>query len=95
MTHLPADRWQRLDGLLDEALARPPDARTAYLRTACRGDPELYREALALLQSTDTAARALGESAVDFAAPRRGGGKAPAAPPMTMFCGVARFSHME
>ena len=23
------------------------------------------------------------------------GGKAPAAPPMTMFCGVARFSHIE
>jgi hypothetical protein len=22
------------------------------------------------------------------------GGKAPAAPPMTMFCGVRRFSHM-
>ena len=22
------------------------------------------------------------------------GGKAPAAPPMTMFCGVQRFSHM-
>ena len=22
------------------------------------------------------------------------GGKAPAAPPMTMFCGVSRFSHM-
>jgi len=22
------------------------------------------------------------------------GGKAPAAPPMTMFCGVERFSHM-
>jgi hypothetical protein len=23
------------------------------------------------------------------------GGKAPAAPPMTMFCGVQRFSHIE
>ena len=23
------------------------------------------------------------------------GGNAPAAPPMTMFCGVARLSHME
>ena len=23
------------------------------------------------------------------------GGKAPASPPITMFCGVARFSHME
>ncbi len=23
------------------------------------------------------------------------GGSAPAAPPMTMFCGVERFSHME
>ena len=23
------------------------------------------------------------------------GGKAPAAPPMTMFCGVERFSHIE
>src|SRR5690606_24328593 len=64
-----ADRWQRLDDLLDEALARDPDARTAYLRAACGHDPALYAEALALLASADEAARALGESADAFAAP--------------------------
>jgi tetratricopeptide (TPR) repeat protein len=69
MNDLTADRWQHLDGLLAEAFARSPDARTAYLRAACGDDPALYREALAMLESADAAARALGESAADFAAP--------------------------
>jgi serine/threonine-protein kinase len=69
MDDFTADRWQRLDDLLDEALARDPDTRTAYLRAACGHDPALYEEALALLESADAAARALGESATLFAAP--------------------------
>jgi serine/threonine-protein kinase len=67
MDDLTADRWQRLDDLLADALARDPDERTAYLRAACGHDPALYQEALALLESADAAARALGESAVAFA----------------------------
>ncbi|HLT46799.1 MAG TPA: hypothetical protein VK002_06180, partial [Rubricoccaceae bacterium] len=78
MNDLTADRWQRLDALLAEALARDPADRTAYLRAACGGDPALYAEAVALLDSASEAARALGESAVTYATPLLAdGGEAP------------------
>ena len=77
---LPAARWQRLDGLLDEALERDPDARTAYLRAACGDDPALYAEAVALLRHAEEGPQALGESATAFAAPLLAdGGEAPPA----------------
>ena len=69
MDDLTAARWERLDGLLAEALDRDPDSRTAYLRAACGDDPALYREAFALLGTADEAAGALGESAAAFASP--------------------------
>src|SRR6185503_12360957 len=30
--------WSRLDALLDEALARPPEERSRFLDQACQGD---------------------------------------------------------
>ena len=65
----PLTRWKQLDALLAQALDRPPDERTAFLRATCGGDPALYAEVAALLEDADAAERALGESATDYAAP--------------------------
>ena len=64
-----AQRWQRIDTLLAEALDRPAEERTAYLRAACGHDRRLYDEVAGLLGEADAAARALGESAASFAEP--------------------------
>src|SRR5215210_6079812 len=42
-------RWAQVDRLLDEAMARSPEARAAFLDSACRGDKELRREVESLL----------------------------------------------
>src|SRR5690606_41837564 len=62
------DRWAEIDALFDEALARAPDERTAFLRAACGHDPALYRAVETLLASDEAAERALGEHATTFAA---------------------------
>ncbi|MDX1420578.1 MAG: serine/threonine-protein kinase [Rubricoccaceae bacterium] len=67
MPDLPDARWQRLDTLLAEALARSPEGRIAFLQTACDDDRALLRDVLALLQEADEAAEVLGESAASFA----------------------------
>ena len=48
-----ADRWTRVQTLFEDALDRPPDERTAWLRAACGDDPALYREVEALLEADD------------------------------------------
>ncbi|MDX1548204.1 MAG: serine/threonine-protein kinase, partial [Rhodothermales bacterium] len=69
MNDLSPERWQEIDALFAEALDRPPDERTAYLRRACGHDPALYHEVLALLASADEAEHVLGESVTQYAAP--------------------------
>ncbi|MDX1421462.1 MAG: protein kinase, partial [Rubricoccaceae bacterium] len=61
------DRWSAVDTLFDEALARPPDERTAWLRARCGDDPALYRAVASMLEDTVAAERVLGESAALFA----------------------------
>ncbi len=63
------ENWQTLDALFDEALARPPDERTALLRARCGDDVVLYEAVEALLVQEAEAEKALGNSATDFAAP--------------------------
>ena len=46
---LSPERWDRVLSLFHEALDRPPDARTAFLRDACDSDEALYRQVTALL----------------------------------------------
>jgi serine/threonine protein kinase/tetratricopeptide (TPR) repeat protein/TolB-like protein len=46
-----AERWQRIERLVDTALDLPPSERAAWLRTACADDPALEREVLALLDA--------------------------------------------
>ena len=45
-----ADRWRRLEGVVQSALERPLEQRAAFLDEACRGDTDLRSEAEALLQ---------------------------------------------
>src|SRR5690606_26845005 len=69
MPTIPRERWQQIDQLFAEALERPPDERTAFLRATCGDDVELYREVVSLLKSDAEAEDALGESVSAFAAP--------------------------
>lgn len=46
---LDPDRWARLQALFHEALAQPPQSRTAWVATAAAGDADLEARVLALL----------------------------------------------
>jgi eukaryotic-like serine/threonine-protein kinase len=50
---MPSDRWQRLQSLFEEALAREPAGRAAFLAGACPDDPELRAEIESLLLRVD------------------------------------------
>ncbi len=69
MVNLSPERWRQIDRVFAHTLERPPDARSAFLRSACGTDSELYREVLALIESAGDAEAALGESATAYAAP--------------------------
>ncbi len=67
MKNLSLERWEQIDTLFAEALERPSDERTAYLRAACGEDPILYHEVLALLECDSKAEEILGESVTQYA----------------------------
>lgn len=69
MLDLSQERWEQLDTLLDAALDRPANERTAYLRSVCGNDLPLYREVLSLLEGATRGETDLGESAASFAGP--------------------------
>jgi len=46
---MSADRWQRLEAVYHEALARPPHERTSFLDQACAGNENFRRELEQLL----------------------------------------------
>ena len=49
------ERWQRVDQLLQSALEREPEQRSAFLREVCAGDDTLLREVESLLSSHEQA----------------------------------------
>ncbi len=51
MKDISPERWQRLEGLLDQALERPPDERAAFLDAACADDPALRQQLAAMLEA--------------------------------------------
>ena len=61
--------WQEVDNLLDAALDRPPEERTAFLDEACEGRPELRAKVASLLEAEEQAGALFDEEAVDFAGP--------------------------
>ena len=50
---MDAERWQRVQELVERALGQPPDARAAFLARACDDDPALRAEALSLLDACE------------------------------------------
>lgn len=66
-----AERWAQIDQLLDEALARAPEERAAWLSQACHGDADLHAEVASLLAAHDQAnAKFLQAPALEIAAQR-------------------------
>jgi serine/threonine protein kinase len=48
------ERWKRTEELYHAARAQPPDARAAFLQSACRDDSELRRDLESLLSEPDS-----------------------------------------
>jgi serine/threonine protein kinase len=64
-------RWAEVDRVLDEAMARPPQERAAYLNAACHGDEELRHEVESLLAAHQKAEeKFLKRPAIELAAQR-------------------------
>jgi serine/threonine-protein kinase len=66
---MTSERWQQIETLLDEVLARSPEERTAFLNEACAGDHDLRREIDALLAAEDAVPTFLEADAAAFVAP--------------------------
>ena len=65
---VPPHRWQQIERLFHDALARPLEERAAFLEHSCAGDESLRREVNALLDSPATANRFLDRDALEVAA---------------------------
>ncbi len=63
------DRWTHVQTLFEQALDRPADERTAWLRAACGSDPDLYREVEALLEGDLNQHTVFAGRALDLMAP--------------------------
>ena len=66
---MKAERWARIEALLDEALDLPAAERNAFLRVKCGDDPELYTEVSSILEAGEGQASMLDSRAVDVAGP--------------------------
>ncbi len=62
-----AERWQRIDKLLEAVLEREPGQRANFLDGACAGDEELRREVQALLAAHEQAGSFIEEPALGAA----------------------------
>ncbi len=65
---MDAERWAKIDRLLDQAMEQRPEARTDFLASACAGDEELRREIESLLDAHDDSHSFLSAPALDMAA---------------------------
>jgi eukaryotic-like serine/threonine-protein kinase len=72
---MDAERWAKIDRLLDEAMDRLPEDRAVFLADACAGDQELQREVQSLLDAHAKSASFLSTLALDMAARRLAGEK--------------------
>jgi eukaryotic-like serine/threonine-protein kinase len=62
MTVMTPERWQRMKGVLYEALELPPGQRAEFLDRACSGEDSFRREVDSLLSSNDSACSSLFQS---------------------------------
>ena len=65
---MDAERWAKIDRLLDQAMEQAPEARAAFLAEACAGDDELRREVESLLEAYSQNDTFLSTPAIDIAA---------------------------
>src|ERR1022692_2540492 len=65
---MEAERWKRVDDLLQAALEHPPGGRAAFLQQACGGDEALEREVRSLVASEEAAGGFLLSPAIEVAA---------------------------
>ena len=63
-----AERWRRIEALMDGALELPETEREAFLRSACNGDEALLTEVRALIEAGEHPRILVGESALALAA---------------------------
>ena len=61
------DQWQEFDRLFNAALARPPEARTAFLEAACIGKDALRHDVQVLLAAHDDAHTFIERPAIEVA----------------------------
>src|SRR5215210_2297123 len=62
------ERWQRIKPLLQSALERDPDKRSAFLAAECAGDEALREEVQSLITSHEQAAKFIESPAVEVMA---------------------------
>ena len=62
------DLWKKVDALLEEALAQPPDKREAFVVEASQDNAELRDEVLSLLKAQAEASNFMERSAMKVAA---------------------------
>ncbi len=65
---MDADRWQRIEALLEEASRLPARDRESFLRASCTGDDELRQEVWSLLSARRESENFLEEPAIAMAA---------------------------
>jgi eukaryotic-like serine/threonine-protein kinase len=65
---MDAERWKRVERLLQTALDLPPDEHDAFLKRRCAGDDALEQDVRALLRSAREAGGFLSEPAMQMAA---------------------------
>jgi hypothetical protein len=56
--------WKKVDALLDQALAQPPDKREEFVAEAAKDDPALRDEVLSLLKAGQQASHFMEHSAI-------------------------------
>jgi eukaryotic-like serine/threonine-protein kinase len=67
---MEAERWVRIDRLLDQAMERPREMRSDFLTVACEGDDDLRREVESLLKTPWASESFLSTPALEIAARR-------------------------
>ncbi len=65
---MSTDRWHQLDRIFVDAIQRPAGERSGFITDACRTDPALKAEALALLEAADESSSFMSTSALEFLA---------------------------
>jgi len=70
---MDAERWAKMDRLLDQVMNHPPETRADFLAAACAGDDQLRREVESLLEAHSQAESFLNTPALDLLARRLAG----------------------